>query len=80
MRPAIRYAASSAVLVAAVISVALYGIAQPTAQSFASRIERLSENIDIFDFSLDDDDMAVIAGLASPKGRFTDYGFAPKWD
>ena len=45
-----------------------------------SRIERLSENIDIFDFSLGDDDMASIAGLASPKGRFTDYGFAPKWD
>src|SRR5581483_7163305 len=45
-----------------------------------SRIERLSENIDIFDFSLDDDDMAAIAGLASPRGRLTDYGFAPKWD
>ena len=45
-----------------------------------SRIERLSENIDIFDFSLDDDDMAAIAGLATAKGRFTDYGFAPKWD
>jgi diketogulonate reductase-like aldo/keto reductase len=45
-----------------------------------SRIERLSENIDIFDFSLGDDEMAAIAGLASPRGRFTDYGFAPKWD
>src|SRR3984893_2627837 len=49
MRPAIRYAASSAVLVAAVISGALYGIAQPTAQSFASRIERLSEDGGDFD-------------------------------
>ncbi len=45
-----------------------------------SRIERLSENIDIFDFALGDDEMASIASLASPKGRFTDYGFAPKWD
>ena len=45
-----------------------------------SRIERLSENIEIFDFSLDDDDMAAIAGMATAKGRFTDYGFAPKWD
>jgi diketogulonate reductase-like aldo/keto reductase len=45
-----------------------------------SRIERLSENIDIFDFSLDGDDMAAIAGLAGPRGRLTDYGFAPKWD
>jgi diketogulonate reductase-like aldo/keto reductase len=45
-----------------------------------SRIERLSENIDIFDFSLDDEDMAAISGLASARGRLTDYGFAPKWD
>ena len=45
-----------------------------------SRIERLSENIDIFDFSLDEDDMTAIASLATAKGRFTDYGFAPKWD
>jgi hypothetical protein len=49
MRPAIRFAASSAVLVAAVISGALYGIAQPTAQSFASRVERLSEDGGDFD-------------------------------
>jgi diketogulonate reductase-like aldo/keto reductase len=45
-----------------------------------SRIERLSENIDIFDFALDDDDMAAISALATARGRFTDYGFAPKWD
>src|SRR6201987_5718070 len=45
-----------------------------------SRIERLSENIAIFDFSLDDGDMAAIAALASARGRLTDYGFAPKWD
>jgi diketogulonate reductase-like aldo/keto reductase len=45
-----------------------------------SRIERLSENIDIFDFTLDDGEMAEIAGLASARGRLTDYGFAPKWD
>src|SRR6201996_8571468 len=45
-----------------------------------SRIERLSENIAIFDFALGEDDMAAIASLATAKGRFTDYGFAPKWD
>jgi diketogulonate reductase-like aldo/keto reductase len=45
-----------------------------------SRVERLSENIDIFDFALSDDDMAEISQLASAKGRFTDFGFAPKWD
>ncbi len=45
-----------------------------------SRIERLSENIGIFDFALSDDEMSEISGLANPKGRLTDYGFAPKWD
>ncbi|MET4260690.1 2,5-diketo-D-gluconate reductase B [Bradyrhizobium sp. S3.12.5] len=45
-----------------------------------SRVERLSENIEIFDFELSDDEMAEVAALASPKGRLTDFGFAPKWD
>jgi len=45
-----------------------------------SRVERLSENLEIFDFELSDDEMAEIAALASPKGRLTDFGFAPKWD
>jgi 2,5-diketo-D-gluconate reductase B len=45
-----------------------------------SRIERLSENIDIFDFALSDDEMREISQLASAKGRLTDFGFAPKWD
>ena len=45
-----------------------------------SRIERLSENIDIFDFTLSDEEMAEISGMGSAKGRLTDYGFAPKWD
>jgi diketogulonate reductase-like aldo/keto reductase len=45
-----------------------------------SKIERLSENIDIFDFALSDEEMRQIFGLASAKGRLTDFGFAPKWD
>jgi len=45
-----------------------------------SRIERLSENIDIFDFELSDDEMDQIFRLANPRGRMTDFGFAPKWD
>jgi diketogulonate reductase-like aldo/keto reductase len=45
-----------------------------------SRIERLSENIDIFDFALSDDEMALISQMGSTKGRLTDFGFAPKWD
>jgi diketogulonate reductase-like aldo/keto reductase len=45
-----------------------------------SRLERLSENIDIFDFRLSDDDMRLILAMGSASGRLTDFGFAPKWD
>jgi len=45
-----------------------------------SRLERLSENIDIFDFELASHEMDQLFQLASPKGRMTDFGFAPKWD
>jgi 2,5-diketo-D-gluconate reductase B len=45
-----------------------------------SKIERLSENIDIFDFTLSDEEMREISGMGSAKGRLTDFGFAPKWD
>ena len=45
-----------------------------------SRIERLSENIEIFDFELSDEDMRQISAMATAGGRLTDYGFAPKWD
>jgi 2,5-diketo-D-gluconate reductase B len=45
-----------------------------------SKIERLSENIEIFDFDLTDEEMLQIAQLHSSGGRLTDYAFAPKWD
>ena len=45
-----------------------------------SRVERLSENIDIFDFALSDEEMSEIFKLASARGRLTDFGLAPKWD
>ena len=45
-----------------------------------SRLERLSENIDIFDFELSDEEMGQISRLASAMGRLTNFGFAPKWD
>jgi 2,5-diketo-D-gluconate reductase B len=47
-----------------------------------SRIERLSENLAIFDFELSEPEMAEIAGIASRDGRIVDYSFSgsPKWD
>lgn len=46
----------------------------------SSKIEHLSDNIDIFDFALGEQDMADISAMATPQGRITDFGFAPKWD
>jgi 2,5-diketo-D-gluconate reductase B len=45
-----------------------------------SKLERLSENIDIFDFELSDAEMVRISRMGDAKTRFTDFGFAPKWD
>jgi 2,5-diketo-D-gluconate reductase B len=45
-----------------------------------SRIERLSENIEIFDFALSDEEMQQIFAMGSAKGRLTNFGFAPDWD
>ncbi|MEO1318996.1 MAG: aldo/keto reductase [Pseudomonadota bacterium] len=38
-----------------------------------SRVERLAENIDVFDFALSDDEMTAIAGMNSDR-RFNDPG------
>jgi diketogulonate reductase-like aldo/keto reductase len=45
-----------------------------------SQLHRLSENIEIFDFELSDEEMQQISALGSAGGRLTDFGFAPKWD
>jgi 2,5-diketo-D-gluconate reductase B len=45
-----------------------------------SRLERLSENIEIFDFELSDAEMTEISAMGSASGRLTNFGFAPKWD
>jgi 2,5-diketo-D-gluconate reductase B len=45
-----------------------------------SKIERLSENIEIFDFELSGEEMRQISAMGSAKARLTDFGFAPKWD
>jgi diketogulonate reductase-like aldo/keto reductase len=47
-----------------------------------SRVEHLSENCAVFDFSLTDAEMAEIHALAHPGGRLLDYAYSgtPKWD
>lgn len=45
-----------------------------------SKIERLSENIAVFDFRLTDNEMDEIFAMGTSQGRITDFSFAPKWD
>ncbi len=45
-----------------------------------SKIERLSENMEIFDFTLSDPEMDEIRKLARPSGRIVNWGGAPDWD
>ena len=45
-----------------------------------SRIERLEQNLAIFDFDLSDAEMKEIAGLARRGGRIVDWSWSPKWD
>jgi len=45
-----------------------------------SKVERLTENFEIFDFQLDDDEMVAINGLARPDGRIVQAAWAPEWD
>jgi 2,5-diketo-D-gluconate reductase B len=45
-----------------------------------SKLERLSENIEIFDFELSEEDMQQISAMGSAGGRLMDFGMAPKWD
>jgi 2,5-diketo-D-gluconate reductase B len=47
-----------------------------------SKIERLEENISIFDFALSETEMTEIASLGGRDGRIVDWSFSgsPKWD
>ncbi len=45
-----------------------------------SKVERLTENMSIFDFELSADEMAKVDGLAKAAGRVVSVGWAPKWD
>lgn len=45
-----------------------------------SKVERLTENFEIFDFQLTDDEMVAINALARPDGRIVSASWAPDWD
>ena len=45
-----------------------------------SKVERLEENIALFDFTLSDQEMAEIAKLGGRSGRIVDWTWSPKWD
>ena len=45
-----------------------------------TRPARLAENIDLFDFSLDEEEMAAISALRRANRRIADYDFSPRWD
>jgi 2,5-diketo-D-gluconate reductase B len=45
-----------------------------------SRVERLAENIAVFDFQLSADEMAAITALGSASARIVNPGFSVKWD
>ena len=44
------------------------------------KVERLKENLEVFDFTLSDAEMAEIAALKRPDGRVVNPAHAPKWD
>lgn len=46
----------------------------------SSKVERLQENISIFDFALTQQEMHEIASLAHGGGRIVDWAWSPRWD
>jgi diketogulonate reductase-like aldo/keto reductase len=46
----------------------------------SSKVERLEENIALFDFELSDEEMAEIGTLAQRQDRIVDWAWSPKWD
>jgi len=46
----------------------------------AASENHIIENFNIFDFTLEDEDMEAIFNLANPDGRLINYDFSPKWD
>jgi diketogulonate reductase-like aldo/keto reductase len=46
----------------------------------SSKVERLEENIALFDFELSGEEMTEIGKLAQRQGRIVDWAWSPKWD
>jgi diketogulonate reductase-like aldo/keto reductase len=42
--------------------------------------ERIAQNLDVFDFTLEEDEMSRIFALARPGGRLINPGWSPDWD
>jgi 2,5-diketo-D-gluconate reductase B len=45
-----------------------------------SKVERLGENLGLFDFELAAAEMEEISALTHPRGRMVDWGGSPRWD
>jgi len=45
-----------------------------------SKIERLEENLALFDFALSEAEMAEVRALSQRQGRIVDWSWSPKWD
>ena len=45
-----------------------------------SKVERLEENLALFDFALSEFEMAEIGRLARRGSRIVDWTWSPKWD
>ncbi|MGI9484067.1 MAG: aldo/keto reductase [Hyphomicrobiales bacterium] len=46
----------------------------------SSNPERIRQNLDVSDFSLNDEDMAAITGFRTRNERICDFDFSPEWD
>lgn len=45
-----------------------------------SKVERLAENLDLFDFALSEAEMAEIGKLGARRNRIVDWSWSPDWD
>lgn len=46
----------------------------------STRLERVRENLSVFDFALSNDEMLAISALRSRQSRICDFDFSPDWD